>query len=69
MAKKRAVRKSGQKSYLEIIRNKNGSKTLIKGTRGKNAKAVSVFYPKKSKKGKVLVTVKRWVSVAQSKKY
>lgn len=53
-----------------LARNKNGSKTYLKSTGKKgNKKAVSIFYPKNNKKGKVLVTTKKWVTPKQAKQY
>ncbi len=58
--KKNSKRMSiGGMSKVRSVTNKNGSRTLLlkgKGTAG------SVFMPKNNKKGKVLITIKRWVS-------
>ena len=61
----RMARKKGR----GIKTNVDGSKTMVGGKKGKNAKATTVWWPKNRKKGKVLVTVKRWVTPKQAKQY
>lgn len=68
MATKKYLKRKGKGYVRGVATNRDGSKTMLKGKKGRGAKAISVWMPKKSKTGKVLVTMKKWVTKKQASK-
>ena len=51
-----------------VSRNRDGSRTILKSKgRAGQKKAIAIWTPKNSKKGKVLVTTKKWMTKKQAR--